>query len=104
MKRSDVPELIWEFSVLATGVDEPSTAVWLWTRLDQEMMPDTRNALLRACAHWDACEEDLRNAIGPFFGLGEPHNERWPTLQAIKADYEVVLSLVMMICDEEPQP
>lgn len=98
-----IPELLWELSIVATGIDEPSTTAWYWTYIQQNasLEPEVRDAIMRACDHWAACDEATKSAIGPFFGLGEPHKEHWPSLQVIKADYEVALSVTIQVLAEE---
>lgn len=94
-----VPDLIWELTIGATGVDDLSTARWIWVRLQQVENPEAHHAFERAVIHWEHADEVERSAIGPFFGLGEPHGERWPLLPQIKTDYDLLLHAITQLVD-----
>jgi len=98
-----VPDLVREFAGLMTGLDCNSTGVWLNTYITSGLLEEeVRQAVIRACLHWEACSDNDREVVGPFFGMGEPHNERWPFAKVIQGDYVTFLSLVTQLFDDEP--
>lgn len=99
--QQQVPDLIWEFTVGATGTDDTAVALWCWLVVQQQ--PDeVRFACERAAFHWEASDEDTRIAIGAHYGLGEPTKERCPLPSKIAADYGTVLALMTTLLDDEP--
>lgn len=98
-----LPDLVREFTVGMTGSDCTASAVWFYELIQHGGIdPELKRCIDRACAHWEACTENEQLAIGPFFGLGEPHNERWPFAQVIKKDYENFLMFCTTVFDDEP--
>ena len=92
-------EFYREIVVSAIGMDCPATQAWVIRLVNDNIAAGVADALAarRAAIHWDAADDELRDAIGTKLGWTDPGarlTERWPVPPALKADYEAAVEFI----------
>ena len=78
-------DFTYTMSVAISGMDDPATEAFLAVA-----MRDNHDYAM-AEAHWNAADEDLRDALAPFLGFAPPTTERAPIPRGVMRAYMAAL-------------